>query len=660
MPRRIQPGLLLAVAILACAPVLLLGLRYGFGNLLGHFSCDLYQPLADSFREGRSSLSVDAAKVAIFDATLWRGDIYLSFAPFPAALYAVLDAAAALFGLSSFPKVALFAAFAVAHTLALFFLLLRLAPRGVTLAALLTLSYILAFPLPNLIVYDVGASEVAALYTSTFVLLGALFWLRYQAQPSMWTAALAGLMLGAANLNRPTAWAYTAALLAVTFVLRRLRRDALCFGAIAGGAILAFLAYNVARFGNPMNFGDSFSYTGVWEQAVDNHGVAPSTFGRGIVRTLEALKGWFGVRPHTGADAWTLYVISEGGAQLTERANLLLLGLFAGAAAWIRAFRKPGLELALLAGVAAHFLFFVLAFQSVTSRYVLDVWPAIFLLSVAGLHLGATRASEVLGKPWLSHAFAIVALCSIAFTLSGRHGLAARAIFSPNWLKPLRTLSSAPTSNASLGDTGADLCPGGMIKAQHGAPPSSLSCSALSPREDESPPPSWVAQEDLHRLGLYRGASGRCYMLFFSGATLLQDAESSCRAELHLEPGAVSGCEAVELRLDGDTLGPMSRREGLDGKDRLVCSRALPDHGGGPVQLFFVFSDGVAKAQAVAESSGLKGGRWRPYFGTFGDPFAPRKNREAPTGGQGLLELRDAGGRYPFHELRLSCDAPAP
>ena len=646
----------LAVVLLGCTPVVLLGLRYGFAGLLGHFSCDLYQPLADAFRVGQLSLSVDAAKVAIFDATLWRGDIYLSFPPFPAALYAVLDAFAALIGAGPFPKVALFVVLAVAHTLALFFLLLRLAPRGVTLAFLLTLSYILAFPLPNLAVYDVGASEVAALFTSTFVLLGALFWLRYRERPTMCSASAAGLLLGCACLGRPTAWAYAAALVVLTFALRRLRRDAICLAALTGGAIALFLVYNAARFGDSLSFGDSFSYTGVWEQAVDNHGVAPGTVGRAAARAGEAAQGWFGVNARTGADAWTLYVISEGGGQLIERTNLLLLGLLFGIVAWLRGIGRPGIELALLAAVLAHFAFMMLFFQSVTSRYVLDVWPAFFALSVAGLHQGVAAARERWARPWISKAFPVLILISLSFTFLGRHGRKTFNMLRPGWLHPLRSLSSEPVSNESLADPAADFCQGGIIRAQHGQPPAALSCQAVSPREDDSPPPGWVEQDDLYRLGIFRAAGGRCYMLYFAGVTLWQEPERSCRVELHLEPGAVTDCDKVELRLDGETLGPMSAGKGAAGADSTVCSRALPSHGGGPVQLFFLFGDGLERAQDVAGASGFARGRWCAYFGTFDDLKAPGKTPEIPAGHSKPLELREAGGRFAFHEVRVSCD----
>ncbi len=149
-------------------------------------------------------------------------------------------------------------------------------------------------------------------------------------------------------------------------------------------------------------------------------------------------------------------------------------------------------------------------------------------------------------------------------------------------------------------------------------------------------------------------------MLYFAGVTLWQEPERSCRVELHLEPGTVTDCEEVELRLDGETLGPMAAAGGGAGEDGRVCRRALPSHGGGPVQLFFLFEEGFEKAREVAGASGFARGRWCAYFGTFGDLGAGRKTPEIPAGQVKPLELREVGGRFAFREVRIACEGAAP
>ncbi len=649
-----RAGVLLACAILACTPVVYLGMRYGAAELLGHFGCDLYQPLADGMRQGKLSLPVDAARVTIFDATLWRGDVYISHPPLPAGVYTLLDSLTALLGLGPLPKIPVFVFMGATQVLAVFFILLRLVPRGVVLPFLLALSYALTFPVAKVGLYDPGASEVSAQYTTGLLMLGLLAWLRYEDRPTSRAAALAAALLACAGLGRATTWAYSFALIGVSFLRRGMRRDLLWLGGVMGCSVVVTLLYNALRFGDPGNFGDVYSYTGVWEQAVDNHGVMPDTFGRSLARAQQALVGWFGIRPRTGADSWTLYAISENGAQLVEHANLLLVGLFAGAIGWLRAYRKPGFELALLAGIVAHIVFYMLSYQSVTSRYALDVWPCLFLISLAGLHQATRAAQQRWGGPWPTAAFLAVILLSVAFAQTGAHGLVLWFASPEREAGPIRTIRSEAVTPEELQDPEMEFCPGGIIQAERLRPEPALRCSMLEPRPDDSPPPPWEPQESLHRLGLFRQAGGRCKMLFFAGATLWQEPDRACRVELHLEPEAVTECARVELRLDGETLGPLAPL-GPPRADRLVCARELPSHGAGPVHVYFLFEDGVANALRVAEESGAARGRWVPYFGTFGygevnmtaAPLAPGQPRP--------LELRGAGGYFGFHEIRISC-----
>ena len=671
MLRRDQRAELLAAALLAGAVVVSMGLHYGFASLLGHFGCDLYQPLADGFRQGQLRLPLDGSQVAIFDSTLWRGDVYLHHAPFPAALYALVDAPLALVGLGPFPKVLLFVVFLVAHVLAVFFLLRRLAPRGVTVAFGLSLSYALSYPFVNLAVYEVGASEVGILYATTLVLLGALAWCRYAERPSSSRAALVATLLACAALSRPTTWAYAAALLAATLILRRLRRDVWVFAAIVFGAIGVYLAYNAARFGDPADFGDRYSFAGLWEVVVDNHGILPIRPDGRLVRVLEALEGWFGLAPPPGGDAWTLYIVSEGGAQLAERLNLLLLGLVAGLCVWLRALRRRGVELALLAGMLGNLLFYVALWEAVSTRYVMDVWPALFLLSVGGLHRGLELARDRWQSPWPARAFVAIVLLSMAATHTGRHGLFVRSRVAGGF-PPMKMLTAEPLSAASLADPSVEFCPAGMLRAEHGRPDSALACSTLERRQDDSPPPSWTDQERFDRLGLYRQADGRCFMLFFAGATLWRPAEPACRVELHLDQadqgpaselgsGAAVDCGRIELHLDGEPSGTLSRLAS-SGPDRLVCGRTLPSHDRGVVRAYFLFRDGMDRVQEAAESHAFERGRRFPFFGKMEGATDARGAAAADAGDaedldtRAGLELRAVGGRFGFHEIRVECE----
>ena len=657
---------ILAVAVISCVVVGVMGAHYGFGSLLGHFGCDLYQPLADGFREGRLSLPLDGAEVAIFDSTPVGDRVYLHQGPFPAAVYGALDALAAMMGMGPFPKVLLWLLLVITHLSTIYLLLRRFAPLGVAMALLLTLSYGLSAPfLKYLAAQEVTASEVGTLFGTTLTLLGLLAWLRYEERPAVGFAALSAALLGCAGLARATYLAYGVSLLGLTLLRRRWRPDALCFAAITAGAMGLLLAYNAARFGDIGDFGNRSSLAVVWEDVVFNHGFVPGTLARRLTYIGEALEAWFGWRTPPAGDAWTLYYIEEDAPSLLERLNLLVLGLIAGVIAWLRALRKPGVEIALLCGTFVIVLFFVSIWQSVTMKYAQDILPMLFLLSIAGLHMGVTAMLARRGARRLGpRVFASILVASVVLTHAGGHGKVLRALIAGDRdAAEVAVVTDEPVTGAGVQDPSKQFCNDLHLRAEYGLAPAALDCSMVQPPRGVRAPGPWSADSFYHQLGLYRLTDERCFMFFYAGVTLRREPGRACRVELHLAPDAVADCARVELYLDGVATGRLSQIDS-PASDRVVCARALAPSDDRQVRAGFLFEDGIDDIRAVSSRRGGERGRW--IVSDHTDPTGPGHGRDswahgwgrrgAPTDTRKPLILRFATRHFEFRQIRITCD----
>jgi hypothetical protein len=246
-----------------------------------------YGLLADGFKSGHLYLSVEPARqllelanpfdavanapYRLHDASLYKGHYYLYFGPVP-ALVAFLpwdllplggplpeNLAAALFGLAGLLFSVLLMRFLVRRWL-------PATPAWMMAVGAVALAFcnIVPFALRRPSVYEValGAGYCFSAAGAWLVLSGALSETR-----SLRRIVLGSLCLGLAVGCRPNLGVLGVALLPAAYVLARYdasrrRVAAAAFGPFAFCGI-ALMAYNLARFGNPVEFGQSYQLAGV-------------------------------------------------------------------------------------------------------------------------------------------------------------------------------------------------------------------------------------------------------------------------------------------------------------------------------------------------------------------------------------------------------------
>lgn len=253
----------------------------------GKNQSDYYNLLADAFLRGHLHLLVEPAKqllalhnpfdptanapYRLHDASLYHGHYYLQWGPVPALMAFMPFRLLPLGDLPQSLAGALFAfvglCFAVALLRALVRRYLPEAPRWMMALGYLALATGSAVPF---VLRRVAVYEIALLSAYAFLMAGlyllATGALDVPARPRR--LALASLCLGLAAGCRPTMAFVAGLLVAVWWALRR--RDptngrqlaVVVLGpAIACGVLLAL--YNVARFGSPLEFGNSYQLAGV-------------------------------------------------------------------------------------------------------------------------------------------------------------------------------------------------------------------------------------------------------------------------------------------------------------------------------------------------------------------------------------------------------------
>jgi len=217
-------------------------------------------------------------------------------------------------------------------------------------------------------------------------------------RPAAWVAA-ASLALGLAVASRPT-YLFAAPLLVAPLLILwkrgRLWGPAFSAAAAFGGILVLLLAYNAARFGNPLEFGLNYQLTNEYEAKVRHFSAAFLAFNSYVYYFSPAQWGRYFpfIHPIHPPPLPGGYYGIEYVYGIVPCLPFALLALASPLGLW----RRPPGERPLLAALlgAAALLYVgtggvLLGFVTAAARYMLDFTPALMLLGCFGL-LGLDRA----------------------------------------------------------------------------------------------------------------------------------------------------------------------------------------------------------------------------------------------------------------------------
>ena len=368
-----------------------------------------YEYLVDGFLEGHTSLSVlpapellrlrdpydpwQNAPWRLSDASLYHGKFYLYFGPTPVLLMLPWKV---VFG-HHLPQRLAVAAFASAGVAALAFLiagvrrrhfpaLSPLAAGGILIVALcaswlpVTLRRPDAWELPI-------AAECACLWWALYFL-----WRCLDSEDGGRWALAAGSAVALMMGSRPTSLFAGAAVIALMFDMRRPadRRLPLAAAVAAAGG-LALLAYNVARFGSPLEFGQSYQLWGTDERQIVHFSLRYFGYNSWVyLFALPDLSPYFPfvlAVPPGGEPAGHLGIDEVHGALVSIPVQLASLAALAWA--W-RARRDPGsaalrrtVYAAALSSAFAAFILF--CFAGAVTRYTTELFAGATVTTTIGL-----------------------------------------------------------------------------------------------------------------------------------------------------------------------------------------------------------------------------------------------------------------------------------
>jgi len=572
-------------ALLFIIPLVTTVSRIGFQETLaGHFPCDLYQLQADGFREGRLSLPLDGDEVAIGDTSPHGDQIHLPWGPAPAAIYAVTDILYdAVGGDGPAPKVPLFLLFVVIHLSALFSVLKMWLKKGTMLPLALSIAYYFTFPFHQFIfLYEIGASEVSILYSSTFFLLGLRYLIR---SGHLGHAGLipAGVFIGLAIISRPIYLVYAAIMAAfLVFFQRRLDRHAVGFACSVVAGLILFLVFNQLRFGSVLDFGTRLEYLGIWEIYLWDFEVLPFSLDVAAVHFNEAVRTWFGL--HIMPEYNRALYMAEDEIYLSVTGCVFLAGLVVATA---RSFASPGrrwIEAGLASGWVVLMIFYLVYWQAGALRYSIDIWPVLFLLGVKGLHETAIRMDVKMGSSLGSMVFMgllVTQLLGSFVFVTWFKGHAVESLEATPAVTSLALTEEHLSNLPSLGGDPGSICSSYPIEWI--SPSSEVLCKDLPivPKDDFLTP--WLPQRSLHHLGVARWEDGDCRMMFFSGFTLSKEPFRDCRVELALDDMAL-GCNDIEMWVE------RWKSKFMNGSER-KCTARIPNDERTQVRIYFHFAD---------------------------------------------------------------------
>jgi hypothetical protein len=376
---------------------------------------DLYHLLVRGFRQGQLHLDrappaellaladpYDPAQNAAFrlpDASYHRGHFYLYFGVTPVVTLLLPYALITGHDLSTGAAVFVFtvAGFLAASA---FWLALRrryfpasaVGTGALGVAALGMGTHLLALTRRPM----VWELPIAAAFAFGMLALVAVSRALHGRHPHVWLGA-AGLSLGLAMAARPP-WLFGCLLLIPPWWLlvarsTEPRRTAWRAGlaAVAGAVLcgLALLAYNHARFGSPLEFGQNLQLTSAHEQTNRHFGLDYLTQNLPVYLLHPVQWSWDFPYIHATTPGWSLpgYAGSEEMAGLLVTFPFLVLAAAAPFAGHGRPPGEAGVLRALLGAVALLFLGlagFLLTFFSTTERYLAEFTPALALLALAG------------------------------------------------------------------------------------------------------------------------------------------------------------------------------------------------------------------------------------------------------------------------------------
>lgn len=562
--RRFGLDLLLAIFV-ACT---LFGHHYRFEDLFAYVQDDVYQSLADAFRAGR--LSVVSGSERIFVDTAPVGDdAYVVWGPFPAIIYAAFDIACSAVGLPPFPKAALFFATVVLHLVLVLRITRRLFGGGTWLPRIVMVCYAFSYPFWYAAHEAPRVFWVSILFSSTLFLFGLLSFARAMEQPDrLGPWAWSALALALAFLTRALYGLHLAVFAITALTVRPWnRRHAVFLGVCAFGLLLYF-AYNHARFGDPLMFGEALIYQSRWDEEVIAKGVLPRDPLRTLAQWGEALFSFLALpEPPWSASLDTLYRHHQ--TFIFVMLLPLVLALIVASPRWVRTASAYRTELTLIGVSVVLILFYILWADEFEIRYQMDYVPALFVAGLKAAWDAARRRS-----PWLAPP--LVAL--VAGTYVVLHALVADSVAKTHGVE-LPTISAYPHR------MGVEVPGMWYFSGQDTGP--SIRCEAI-PTVHESASDLPVRQESLDRLGIFRFTRGKCEMLFFSGGTLRLDPAKVCQIELFLDDNDLDSCGRITFYRDGRPVGHMSEARTERPGERL-CTFPLGITGERLVRADFLF-----------------------------------------------------------------------
>ncbi|MGA2016360.1 MAG: hypothetical protein ABSH26_05350 [Opitutaceae bacterium] len=396
-----------------------------------------YEYLVDGFLRGHASISVDPAPELLrlrdpydpaqngpwrlWDASLYRGKFYLYFGPTPALLMLPWRVATG-HHLPQRLAVAVFAAGGVA-ALALLIAGVRrrhfpglgpLAAGGILVTAMCASWLPVTIRRPDVWELPLVAA-CACLWWALYFL-----WRSLDSEKGAWWALAAGAAVALILGSRPTCVFAGAVVLLCLFEPRRPAGPRLALAAaVAAAGGLALLAYNVARFGHPLEFGQSYQLWGTDERLVRHFSPLYAPYNAWLyLFSLPDLSPYFPfvlAVPPGGEPPGYLGIDEMHGALFGMPVHLASLAALAWA--WRRrgdagalALRRTIWAAALASALSACVLF---CFAGATSRYITEVFAgstvatAIGLMAILGGGPGG-RARNVVR---------LLALCAAAWTV---------------------------------------------------------------------------------------------------------------------------------------------------------------------------------------------------------------------------------------------------